>query len=48
MRTVYRDLQALEADVGVKAWQDGNRYSAERTSFLPPPNLTLDEAIMFF
>jgi proteasome accessory factor B len=48
VRTVYRDLNALEREVGVKYWQDGNRYGAERSSFLPPLKLTLHEAVTLF
>jgi predicted DNA-binding transcriptional regulator YafY len=48
VRTVYRDLHALETEVGVPFWQDGNRYGAERTSLLPPLKLTLQEAVTLF
>src|SRR5262245_36447051 len=48
VRTVYRDLRALEDEVGVAVWQDGKRYGAEKTSFLPPLNLTLLEAVTLF
>ena len=48
VRTAYRDLLALEAEVGVKYWQDGNRYGAEPSSFLPPLKLTLHEAVTLF
>jgi predicted DNA-binding transcriptional regulator YafY len=48
VRTVYRDLNALEREVGVTYWQDGSRYGAERSSFLPPLKLTLDEAVALF
>jgi predicted DNA-binding transcriptional regulator YafY len=48
VRTVYRDLQALEREVGVKYWQEGTRYGAERSSFLPPLSLTLHEALTLF
>src|SRR5207302_4478573 len=47
-RTVYRDLRALEEEVGVAVWQDGRRFGAEQTSFLPPLKLTLQEAITLF
>jgi len=48
VRTVHRDLRALETEVGVPFWQDGNRYGAERTSLLPPLKLTLHEAVTLF
>ena len=38
---MYRDVRALEEEVGVAIWQDGRRFGAERTSFLPPLKLTL-------
>src|SRR5262245_14483046 len=48
VRTVYRDLRALDEEVGVAVWQDGKRYGAEQTSFLPPLKLTLQEAVTLF
>lgn len=48
VRTVYRDLRALEDEVGVAVWQEGKRYGAEPTSFLPPLKLTLGEAVTLF
>jgi proteasome accessory factor B len=48
VRTIYRDPRALEQEVGVAVWQDGTRYGAERTSFLPPLKLTLHEAVTLF
>jgi AcrR family transcriptional regulator len=48
VRTVYRDLRALEEEVGVGVWQEGRRYGAETTSFLPPLKLTLQEAVTVF
>lgn len=48
VRTVYRDLRAVESEVGVPVWQDSNRYGADRTSLLPPLKLTLHEAVTLF
>jgi predicted DNA-binding transcriptional regulator YafY len=48
VRTVYRDLRALQDEVGVAVWQEGRRYGAEATSFLPPLKLTLHEAVTLF
>lgn len=48
VRTVYRDLRALQDEVGVAVWQDGKRFGAEQTSFLPPLKLTLPEAVTLF
>lgn len=39
---------ALEEEVGVAVWQEGKRFGAERTSFLPPLRLTLLEAVTLF
>jgi predicted DNA-binding transcriptional regulator YafY len=47
-RTVNRDLQALEEEVDVKFWKEGNRYVVEQSSFLPPLKLTLHEAVTLF
>lgn len=48
VRTVYRDLRALDEEVGIGIWQDGNRYGAEDASLLPPLKLTLQEAVTLF
>src|SRR5437870_13197564 len=48
VRTMYRDLRALEEEVGVAVWQDGKRFGAEPTSFMPPLKLTLQEAVTLF
>jgi len=48
VRTVYRDLRALQDEVGIAVWQEGRRYGAEPTSFLPPLKLTLHEAVTLF
>ena len=47
-RTVYRDLQALDRDVGVPLWQDGGRYGIGPGYFLPPVKLSLFEATSLF
>ena len=44
-RTVYRDLRALEDEVGVATWSDGGRWGVVSDAFLPPLKLTLDEAM---
>lgn len=44
-RTVYRDLRALEEEVGVAVWSDEGRWGVVGTEFLPPLKLTLDEAM---
>ncbi|HEX2884639.1 MAG TPA: WYL domain-containing protein [Candidatus Limnocylindria bacterium] len=48
-RTVYRDIRALEDELGVPVFQAGRgRYGIERKFFLPPLRLTIPEAIVLF
>ena len=44
-RTVYRDLRALETEVGVAVWSEDGRWGVVGEEFLPPLKLTLDEAM---
>jgi predicted DNA-binding transcriptional regulator YafY len=44
-RTVYRDLRALEEEVGVAVWSEDGRWGVVSEEFLPPLKLTLDEAM---
>jgi proteasome accessory factor B len=44
-RTVYRDLTALETEVGVAVWSDNGVWGVVGEEFLPPLKLTLDEAM---
>jgi len=44
-RTVYRDLRALETEVGVAVWSDQGLWGVVGEEFLPPLKLTLDEAM---
>ena len=44
-RTVYRDLRALEEEVGVAVWSEDGRWGVVNDEFLPPLKLTLDEAM---
>jgi predicted DNA-binding transcriptional regulator YafY len=44
-RTVYRDLRALETEVGVAVWSDEGLWGVVGEEFLPPLKLTLDEAM---
>lgn len=44
-RTIYRDLQILQ-DIGIPYFHDGeNGYAIRRDFFLPPVQLTFDEAL---
>ena len=45
VRTVYRDLRALEEEVGVAVWSEDGRWGVVGEEFLPPLKLTLDEAM---
>ena len=47
-RTVYRDLQALEGEIGIPLWSESGRWGIVEGAFLPPLRLTLDEAVAFF
>jgi predicted DNA-binding transcriptional regulator YafY len=48
VRNVYRDLKALEAEVGLPTWADGGRWGILESAFLPPLKLTLSEAMAVF
>jgi predicted DNA-binding transcriptional regulator YafY len=47
-RTVYRDLVALEGEIGIPLWSEGGKWGIVEGAFLPPLRLTLDEAVAFF
>jgi predicted DNA-binding transcriptional regulator YafY len=48
-RTVYRDIRALEEELGVPIFQAGRgRYGIEKKYFLPPLPLTVPEAVVLF
>ncbi|MGK2851727.1 MAG: helix-turn-helix transcriptional regulator [Candidatus Limnocylindrales bacterium] len=44
-RTAYRDLRALEEEVGVAVWSEDGLWGVVSEEFLPPLKLTLDEAM---
>lgn len=44
-RTVYRDLTALETEVGVAVWSENGLWGVVNEGFLPALKLTLDEAM---
>jgi len=48
VRNVYRDLRALEGEVGLPMWSDEGRWGLLDTAFLPPLKLTLSEAMAVF
>jgi predicted DNA-binding transcriptional regulator YafY len=48
-RTIYRDIRALEEELGMPIFQAGRgRYGIEKKYFLPPLRLTLPEAVVLF
>jgi predicted DNA-binding transcriptional regulator YafY len=48
VRTVYRDLGALQGELGYPIWGEGGRYGLEEGVFLPPLKLNLPEAMTLF
>jgi predicted DNA-binding transcriptional regulator YafY len=48
VRNVYRDLKALEGEVGLPTWSDEGRWGILESAFLPPLKLTLSEAMAVF
>jgi len=48
VRTVYRDLRAMEMDAELPLWQDDGKWGLESGAFLPPLALTLHEATALF
>src|SRR5918992_1379755 len=49
VRTVYRDIRALEEELDVPVFQAGRgRYGIDRKFFLPPLRLSVPEAIVLF
>lgn len=47
-RTIYRDLHAIEDELGMPLWSEGGRWGVEAGAFLPPLRLTLPEAMAVF
>jgi predicted DNA-binding transcriptional regulator YafY len=45
IRTVYRDLRAIEGEIGVGVWSEGGAWGVIGDEFLPPLKLTLSEAM---
>ena len=44
-RTVYRDLEAIEGELGIPVWAVDGRWGVEGGAFLPPLELTTHEAM---
>jgi len=47
-RTAYRDLRALEDELGMPVWADGGRWGLAKEAFLPAFRLTRGEAMAVF
>ena len=47
-RTVYRDLKALDGELGIPVWSEGGLWGVEGKGFLPPLKLTRAEAMAVF
>ncbi|HUS89068.1 MAG TPA: transcriptional regulator [Desulfosporosinus sp.] len=47
-RTIYRDLQAIESELGVPIWEDGPKRGIVEGYVLPPIPFTLPEALNIF
>ena len=45
VRTVYRDLDAIQAELSVPVWSDEGRWGVDASAFLPPMRLTTQEAM---
>jgi predicted DNA-binding transcriptional regulator YafY len=48
VRTVYRDLNALQNEMQVPLWSEGGRWGVQPGAFLPALRLTLEEAMAVF
>jgi predicted DNA-binding transcriptional regulator YafY len=47
-RTIYRDLIALESELGVPVWENNKKRGLSQDYYLPPIKLTLNEAFNIF
>jgi predicted DNA-binding transcriptional regulator YafY len=47
-RTIFRDLKAIESELNVPLWGEGSKRGVLEGYFLPPVNLTPQEAINIF
>lgn len=47
-RTVYRDLETLESELGVPVWAEGNKRGITEGYFLPPITFSKAEAMNIF
>jgi len=47
-KTIYRDFSALESELGIPIWEDGSIRGLGEGYFLPPINLTKEDAMNIF
>jgi len=47
-RTAYRDLRALDAEIGVPIWAEKGRWGVDERAFLPDLRLTQQEAMAIY
>lgn len=47
-RTTYRDLKALESELGIPIWEEGTKRGIAEGYLLPPIHFTLTEALNVF
>jgi predicted DNA-binding transcriptional regulator YafY len=45
LSTIYRDMKALEYEIGVPIWQNSKKWGISESAYLPPINFTQTEAI---
>lgn len=45
VRTIYRDLTAIDEELGIPVWSDEGRWGVDAGAFLPPLQLTTHEAM---
>ena len=48
VRTIYRDLVALETDLRVPVWEDKKKLAIEESYYLPPIRFTVPQAVNIF
>jgi len=48
IRTIYRDLDALQSDLHVPLWNEHKRWKLDYSQMLPPVRFTLPEALNIF
>jgi predicted DNA-binding transcriptional regulator YafY len=48
VRTAYRDLGALETELGIPIWEECSKRGVVEGHFLPPISFTTEESMIFF